>query len=151
VWGGSAGDLLAGMGGNDALNGAAGNDTLSGGAGIDTLTGGSGNDLFVFDTTLSSSTNVDVITDLAAGDFIALDNDIFAALGSAGALAAGQFYSGAGLTGANVVGQTAGVYYNTTTGGLYYDVDGFGGVAGVQFATLGSKPVLSAAAFVMEE
>ncbi|MCK6425594.1 MAG: calcium-binding protein [Burkholderiaceae bacterium] len=143
--------MLSGLGGNDALNGGAGNDTLSGGTGHDTLNGGAGNDQFVFDTALNAATNVDLVTDFSAGDLIVLDNDVFTALGAAGALAPTSFYSAAGMTGANLVGQTAGVYYNTTNGALYYDADGFGGVSGVQFATLGSKPVLSATSFVVGE
>jgi Ca2+-binding RTX toxin-like protein len=105
----------------------------------------------VFDTVPNAATNVDVISDFGAGDLIVLDNDVFTALGAAGALSAGAFYSGAGLTGASVVGQTGGVYYNTTTGSLYYDADGFGGSASVQFAGLTTKPLISAASFVVGE
>ncbi|HNG77955.1 MAG TPA: calcium-binding protein, partial [Burkholderiaceae bacterium] len=135
----------------NVLTGNEGNNTLNGGDGNDTLIGGAGNDTFVFDTALNAATNVDVISDFAAGDLVLLDNDIFTALGAAGALSAGQIYSGAGVTGASVAGQTAGVYYDTSTGSLYYDADGFGGTAAVQFATLTSKPVLTASSFVVGE
>jgi Ca2+-binding RTX toxin-like protein len=50
-----------------------------------------------------------------------------------------------------VAGQTAGVYYDTTTGSLYYDADGLGGDAAVQFATLTTKPSLSAGSLVVLE
>jgi Ca2+-binding RTX toxin-like protein len=149
--GGALADTLSGMAGNDGLNGGAGNDTLYGGLGNDTLAGGAGADSFVFDTVPNAATNVDVISDFGAGDLIVLDNDVFTALGAAGTLAGSAFYSGAGLTGASVVGQTGGVYYNTTTGGLYYDADGFGGSASVQFAGLANKPVLSASSFLVAE
>ncbi|WP_251972473.1 putative Ig domain-containing protein [Sphaerotilus microaerophilus] len=151
LFGGALADSLSGMAGNDKLDSGAGNDLLAGGVGTDTLIGGAGNDTFIFDTLLNASTNVDVISDFAAGDLIAVDNDIFTALGAAGALSAGQFYSGAGATGASVAGQTAGVYYNTSTGSLYYDADGFGGSAAVQFASLATKPVLTAASFSIGE
>jgi Ca2+-binding RTX toxin-like protein len=151
LFGGALADSLSGMAGNDKLDSGAGNDLLAGGVGTDTLIGGAGNDTFIFDTLLNASTNVDVISDFAAGDLIAVDNDIFTALGAAGALSAGQFYSGAGVTGASVAGQTAGVYYNTSTGSLYYDADGFGGSAAVQFASLATKPVLTAASFSIGE
>ena len=144
-------NVLTGNALANTLNGAVGNDTLGGGTGNDTLYGGAGADTFVFDTVLNATTNVDVISDFAAGDLVSLDNDIFTALGAAGALSAGQFYSGAGVTGASVAGQTAGVYYNTSTGSLYYDVDGVGGNAAVQFASLTTKPTLTASSFVVGE
>jgi serralysin len=124
---------------------------LNGGAGSDTLIGGEGVDTFVFDSTLGLSSNVDAIVDFAAGDVISLDNDFFTALGAAGALSAVQFSSAAGLNGASVEGQTAGIYYDSTTGSLYYDADGFGGTAGVNFAVLNGVPTLSAASFVIQE
>ena len=57
-----------------------------------------------------------------------------------GALQAGQFFSGAGVTGGTGAG---GVYYDTTTGSVYYDADGSGGLASTKFATLSGLPVLT--------
>jgi Ca2+-binding RTX toxin-like protein len=131
---GTGNTLDNGITGNASANtlvGGDGNDTLSGGLGTDTLTGGAGNDVFVFNMALAK--NVDKITDFdAAADAIALDHHIFAALGL-GALAPSAFQAGAGS-----VATSAGVHiiFNTATGGLFYDADGSGGAAAVQFATI---------------
>jgi Ca2+-binding RTX toxin-like protein len=60
-----------------------------------------------------------------------LDDNIFAALGSPGALAAGAFKAGAAATDADDR-----IIFNNATGALLYDADGVGGTAAVQFATL---------------
>jgi Ca2+-binding RTX toxin-like protein len=132
---------LSGLAGNDILDGGAGNDTLLGGAGNDTLMGGAGSDTFVFDTALNEMTNVDTIVDFAAGDHLQLSATIFSALGAPGVLGADHFHSGAGLTGA-AAGQGAGIYYDSSTGSMYYDADGFGGNAAVKFATMAGHAVV---------
>ncbi|NOT14571.1 MAG: calcium-binding protein [Methylotenera sp.] len=136
--------------GNDAANkliGGLGNDTLTGGLGNDTLTGGSGSDVFVFSSTLGA-TNVDTITDFVVADQIHLDSAIFDAL-SAGALSGSDFVSGAGAVAG--LDSTDRIIYNTTTGDLYYDADGNGGVAAVKFATLGTTthPTMTASEFTI--
>jgi Ca2+-binding RTX toxin-like protein len=138
---------------NNLLTGNALANTLNGGLGNDTFSGGAGADIFVFDTALSALGNVDQITDFstAQGDVIWLDNDIFTVLGTAGAMNAAQFYSGVGLIGSTSIAQGAGIYYNTTTGGLYYDADGFGGSAAVKFATLAGTQTLSSTTFAVIE
>jgi Ca2+-binding RTX toxin-like protein len=137
--GGPGTDTLNGGAGNDTLNGGAGSDTLIGGAGNDTLTGGNGADSFVFNFALSATTNKDTITDFTSGtDKIQLSKAVMAALGSTlGTLAAGQFWSGAGVT-AGHDGDDR-IAYNTTTGALYYDADGSGAGAAVQIALLGTS------------
>jgi Ca2+-binding RTX toxin-like protein len=149
--GGNALDnVLAGNALNNLLAGAWGADTLYGGLGNDTLYGGVGNDQFVFDTAAAVG-NVDTLADWSAGDLIALDNDVYSALGAGGALSASQFTSGAGVTGASLAGQGAGVYYDSSTGNLYYDADGFGGTAALQFASVTAKPALTFASFVVAD
>jgi Ca2+-binding RTX toxin-like protein len=130
----------------DVIVGGAGADTLNGGLGKDTLTGGAGADRFDFSTALSAATNADTITDFdTEADFIGLESGVFSALAE-GALEEGAFVSGAGRTTAADAGDR--IIYNTTTGALYYDADGLGGAAAIQFATLtGSPDALSAADF----
>jgi Ca2+-binding RTX toxin-like protein len=123
-------DYLTGGDGNDMLGGFDANDTLQGGGGQDILYGGYGMDTFVFDTALDPS-NVDTLQDFAgADDTIALDSAIFIALG-AGDLAATAFQATTGN-----VAQDADVriLFDTASGGLYYDADGSGAAAAVQFA-----------------
>lgn len=156
VSGGSGNDRLSGDDGNDVVIGGAGADYLLGGAGIDALggglgndklTGGTGADVFVFDTALSSTSNVDTITDFTSGfDGLLLDNDIFSAL-QTGALTPGQFYAGYGAKAAHDADDR--IVYDTSTGALYYDKDGINGASAIKFAMLGlgSHPTLSASDF----
>jgi len=139
-------DTLYGDAGNDTLNGDAGNDRLYGGAGNDRLTGGSGRDSFVFNTALGS-TNRDTITDYStANDTIRLENAVFTRLTSTGALDSANFKQ-------NTTGRATDsndyIVYNTTTGALFYDRDGSGTGAAVQFATLSTRPTMSAGEFLV--
>ena len=128
---GSANQII-GNDGNDTINGAKGNDTLIGGAGDDSLTGAQGGDAFQFRGTLAFA-GVDTITDMASGsDRIGIEGVWIGE--AAGALSQNQFRSGAGVTTANTLDQR--VIYNTTTGDLYIDADGKGGVAAVKIAVL---------------
>jgi Ca2+-binding RTX toxin-like protein len=123
-------NFLVGNVAANALNGGLGNDTLDGGNGNDVLTGGDGNDVFVFDTELGAA-NVDQISDfLQLADLIQLDETIFEAL-DVGGLSAEAF-----LVGAEASSATNRIIYDDSTGALYYDSDGVGGVAEIQFATL---------------
>ena len=139
-------NLLSGLAGNDTLNGGAGTDTLIGGAGADTLTGGTGADTFVVDI-LETAANRDAITDFAhLADHLAFARSAFAALASLppGVLDQAQFALGAAATTAQQH-----LVYTQGTGSLYYDVDGAGGAAQILVATLTTKPVLSAADFLI--
>lgn len=145
---------------DNQLSGLAGNDTLAGHMGNDTLTGGEGLDRFVF--THAGAENADVITDFnAEDDSIVLSAEWlnFAATGEAGTgglaglsfvggdavgnpLAAGSFFSGAGLTGADA-GSLGGIYLDTQDGRFYYNATAdVGGDA----LLLGSVSVAAAAA-----
>ena len=124
---------LNGLNGNDSLAGGVGNDILNGGTGNDSMNGGAGQDVFVFDTALNLLTNRDTIQGFSVvDDQIQLDATIFSAIGAT--LDANEFRGGAGITTAATVDQH--IIFNSTTGALYYDADGFGGQAGTQFATL---------------
>jgi Ca2+-binding RTX toxin-like protein len=114
---------------NDAFTG-------SSGAGNDTLIGGAGSDTFVFASALTA--NRDTVRDFAPGvDKLRLDDDIFTAL-TPGALSADAFVKGSGVTSAQDASDR--IVYDTATGALYYDADGAGGAAAVQFAVLAGTP-----------
>ena len=144
--GGSGNDILLGGVGNDILSGDAGNDTLTGGAGVDSLSGGVGNDIFVFNAT-DTFTSLDTISSFAnvAGndDIIHLDDLVFTGL-AAGTLAATAFVTG---TAALDAGDR--IVYNAATGALYYDSDGDGAAAQLQFATLNPAATLSNVDFMV--
>ncbi|MBY0565787.1 MAG: hypothetical protein K2P70_00625 [Hyphomonadaceae bacterium] len=123
-------DTLTGGGGVDNLDGSNGNDTVNGGLGADTLYGGAGADAFVFSTTLGGG-NVDSIVGFSVvDDIIHLDVSVFTGIGL-GVLAANAFVIGAAALDADDR-----IIYNAATGALFYDADGDGAGAAVQFATL---------------
>jgi serralysin len=129
------------------VRGGAGNDILDGGLGNDTLFGGNGNDAFIFKSTLGAN-NVDRILDFnAANDSIHLENAVFRALPATGTLSAAAFTYGTAAADA-----TDRVIFDSNTGALYYDADGTGAAAAMQFATLdpaGFSGTLSAATFLV--
>jgi Ca2+-binding RTX toxin-like protein len=136
--GNTAANVLNGNSGNDVLNGGLGNDTLIGGAGIDT---------FVFDSLLNATTNRDTLTDFSVtDDTLRLDQTVFAKLTTLGGLSAAFFCSS--TTGAAADSNDY-ILYNTSSGALAYDTDGNGAGAAIQFATLTTKPTLTAADFVV--
>ncbi len=144
IIGNMAANQLIGLGGNDKLNGMEGADTLNGGTGNDVLNGGLGKDLLIggadFDVFIFNAAagvaNSDVISGyVSAQDRIELDDAVFGAL-SVGALAAVNF--AANLTGLAVRASDR-IIYETDTGDLSYDADGFGGAAGKVFANVGAN------------
>jgi Ca2+-binding RTX toxin-like protein len=135
--GGEGNDTLRGLGGNDTLSGEGGNDRLEGRSGNDSLTGGSGVDHFVFRDSPTTG-GVDRITDFVRGtDELLFENAVFTALGTSGAMAAGdgRFRS---VTGTTTTGQdsTDRLIYNSSTDNLYYDSDGSGSGGSVLVATV---------------
>ncbi len=129
----------------NTITGNAGNNVLNGSTGRDTLTGAGGADHFFFNTALSSTTNVDRITDYSvASDTIRLENSIFTAVGATGTLAAAAFRIGAAAADA-----TDRIIYNSATGALLYDADGSGAGAARQFATLDDGLALTRSDFLI--
>ena len=125
-----ADDLIGGKG-KDTIEGGNGNDTISGGKGHDVLDGDKGADHFVFDAALNSK-HSDVILGFDQGtDKIALDGDIFVALG--GSITSGEVRSN--LTG-DAQDKNDKLIYETDTGKLFYDADGNKAGAKVLIATL---------------
>jgi serralysin len=123
--GNNAGNEVIGNNGNNFLNGSGGRDFL---------TGLGGQDTFVFNSALAAPNNVDEITDFAVGiDTIALDDAVFTALPRPGILArdltAAEF-----VTGTAAQDASHRIIYNSATGALFYDSDGVGGAAAIQFA-----------------
>jgi serralysin len=143
---GSAGaNTLKGDLGNDVLTGGLGSDKLYGEAGKDTLTGGTGRDVFIFTAALNPHTNVDHITDFShVYDTIQLAHGAFAALTHKGALSPAAF-----TLGAHAHDESDRIIYNKATGALYYDSDGVGGHAQIEFAVLTHHPSIAANDFVV--
>ena len=110
-------------------------------------TNGAEKDVYAFDTALSSAPHVESISDFMAGfDKIALDKNIFTELKEDGVLSSDFFR--ASVDGA-AVGEHDYILYNTTSGALYYDADGNGQGAAVEFATLTTKPTVSSHDFMI--
>jgi Ca2+-binding RTX toxin-like protein len=114
--------LIAGNSGGNIIDGKGGNDILI---------GYGGNDSFAFTTALGAN-NVDQIIGFVPGlDRILLDDAVFTGL-TPGALPPGAY-----RTGSAAVDADDRIIYDNDTGALLFDVDGVGGAAAVQFATIG--------------
>lgn len=138
IEGNTGSNTLRGNSGNDTLNGAAGNDKLYGGSGADALTGGTGQDIFIFDTGLGVA-HVDRIIDFSvADDTIWLDDAVFTKAGRIGDLKASAFHIGSKADDSDDR-----IIYDMTAGKLFYDADGSGAGAAVQFATIGKNLALT--------
>lgn len=137
-------NILAGNAGNDNLAGNAGNDVLIGGLGNDKLNGGLGSDIFRFDAGLTNNRDT-IIGYNVADDTIQLASSVFKSLVTAGELTADMFVSGAGITAAADANDF--LIYNSSTGALYYDADGNGTGAAIQFITLSAGLALTHADF----
>ncbi len=121
------------------ITGNVGNNRIDGGLGADRLTGLNGDDKFVFSTALGSG-NVDTITDFAPGDDrILLDDAVFAGIGPAGPLSSAFLVLGTAAADADDR-----IIYNPLNGRLFYDADGNGAGARVQFAEIGAGLSLQA-------
>ncbi|MEE1657291.1 calcium-binding protein [Microvirga sp. CF3062] len=140
-------NTLRGLSGNDVLKASSGNDTLKGDAGSDKLYGGLGNDklyggtgtgkdVFVFDTKLSNTKNVDRIYDFNSKyDSIQLENKIFTKLGK-DSVKGVKFKSDMFVKSKAALDREDRIIYDKDTGALYYDKDGTGSAAQIKIATL---------------
>ncbi|WP_139026354.1 calcium-binding protein [Methyloversatilis universalis] len=146
ITGNELNNRLAGGDGADTLLGMDGNDWLDGGRGLNTLTGGDGADAFYFGVAPQAGT-LSTITDFDLAD------DRFVLKSSAFAGIAGRFGTGetplaatAFQSSDDAVADTAAVriLYDSSSGALYYDADGSGAGAAVQFAQIGSGLSLDA-------
>jgi len=143
LYGEAGNDVLTGKGGGDYLFGGSGNDWLDSGFGCDVLIGGSGADQFRFTTALGAG-NVDTIQDFSAaeGDRIVLSRAVFMDIG-VGALSSTYFKAGAATSFEHHI------LYDQASGGLFYDIDGSGGVAAIKFAALTAGTALNASHFLI--
>lgn len=141
--GNTGANVLKGEAGHDRINGGAGNDTIYGGAGNDTLFGALGIDGFRFDTALNAATNVDKIADFkAVDDTIFLDRSIFSGIAADGTLSSDAFRAGTAALDADDR-----IIYDQSTGKIFYDADGSGGIAAVLFAQVNANTALTNADF----
>jgi Ca2+-binding RTX toxin-like protein len=140
IRGDASANRIAGTQGSDTIKGDAGGDVLIGAGGNDVLYGGTSTkkgdgaaDTFVFNTALNGTSNVDTIYafEASAIDKIALDQLLFAAIGSA--LDSTEFRANAG---GNAVDSDDFILFDTSTGNLFYDSDGSLAGGKVLFATL---------------
>jgi len=126
---------------DQSIIGNAGTNIIDGKGGSDGLWGLGGNDTFFFSTALGP-TNVDRIYDFdPIADTIRLDDAIF------GGLSLGSLSLGAFAVGPIAAQSDDRIIYDPTSGKLYFDADGIGGMAQVHFATLNAGLSLTAADF----
>ncbi|MGO4387073.1 calcium-binding protein [Microvirga sp. 2YAF29] len=136
-------NTLTGNAKNNILSGLEGNDSLYGGLGKDQLRGGAGKDVFVLDTKLNKSTNVDKVLDFKSkDDSFYLDNSIFKKLGSGTFSKPKKFKSDMFVEGTKAKDAEDRIVYDKKSGTLYYDADGTGASAQVKIATLSNKTKL---------
>jgi Ca2+-binding RTX toxin-like protein len=125
---GTAAINLTGNANGNNIFGNNGANTLNGRGGNDDLNGLGGADRFLFDSQLDAAQNVDRIVDFTQGaDLIVLENTIFDAF-AAGDLAAERFVTTAPQQ------ANDNIIYDIATGALFYDPDGNGAGAAIQFA-----------------
>ena len=140
-------DALTGSNAANIIEGGAGSDVINGGLGNDTLWGETGADFFLFNSVLGAA-NVDTIADFSiTDDTIRLENTgtgLFNALTTTGTLAADAFYIGPAAH-----STTDRIIYDMLTGKLFYDADGSGVTAAIQFATVAPALSLTNADFVV--
>ncbi|HVQ08004.1 MAG TPA: Ig-like domain-containing protein [Allosphingosinicella sp.] len=143
--------FLVGGNGNDYLRGGS---TMEAGQGNDmivldspgaTASGGAGADTFVMPTSAALSGPGGGNAPFQILDYAVADDTIN--LFQAGDLALGQLSASAFVVGTAAGDADDRIIYNNTTGALFYDADGNGAGAAVQFATLSTGLALTASEF----
>jgi len=143
--GGSGNDVVIGNAAANVIRGGSGADRLNGLDGNDVLTGGAGGDTFVFNVKPSKSANLDRITDFSViDDTIQLENAVFTKVGAAGKLSSAAFWAGT-----KAHDSSDRVIYDAASGALFYDSDGTGAAAQIQFALLAKGLKMTAADFLV--
>ena len=130
---------------DNRIIGNAGDNVLKGLGGSDVLLGNGGADRFVFST--APAAGIDTILDFEGG------TDTIVLAGAAGQpfsdLASGSLAAGAFVIGSSAVAPEDMIVYDASTGALYFDADGNGASAAIQFATLQAGLSLTAADFAV--
>ena len=91
----------------------------------------------MFNSALVAGANIDTLTDFSASDdTLRLDADVFGAFTAGVAVTAAQYLAAPGATAAADGLQR--LVFDTSSGSLYYDADGAGGVAAIKFAIFGT-------------
>jgi serralysin len=143
--GGTGNDVIFGNTAANSLKGGAGADRLDGLEGNDVLWGNAGKDVFLFDTKPSTTANLDHIADFSVSDdTIYLENAVFTKVGSPGKLSSSAFW-----TGTKAHDSSDRIIYDSSHGGLYYDADGTGKTASVEFAELSKGLKMTASDFLI--
>ncbi|WP_279306561.1 calcium-binding protein [Microvirga solisilvae] len=140
---GTGNDTLYGGNGNDTLFGGDGNDLLYGGNGKDALYGGAGYDTFIFDVRPNVRTNLDNIADFNPRyDTIKLSSAAFK-------ISKGTLKSGAFVVGNAFKQSDDRILYLKSQGALFYDPDGSGKAAAIQFASITKNLALTYKDFII--
>lgn len=140
-------NVIKGGSGSDRLYGGAGDDTIYGGAGKDTINGETGKDVFVFDTRPAKGKQDTILSYKTRDDSIWLDNAVFTKLGKGSFEQPVKLSSKAFWTGNKAHDRDDRIIYDKNTGALYYDQDGTGMKAAVQFAKLDKNLKMTASEF----
>ncbi|WP_268934368.1 calcium-binding protein [Sphingobium yanoikuyae] len=130
-------NVLAGNSGDNVIRGFGGNDVLSGGAGRDS---------FGFDAAPGAGDLVQITDFSVADDIILLSHDQFGPIGS-GSGGWGLLDPDAFVIGSVAADANDRILYDSATGALFYDADGNGAEAAVQFALLTPGLALTSADF----
>ena len=141
------GDVSRGDGNDIFKNKGKGkSDLIDTGDGNDLVVFGKKADKLLFDSTLNSATNVDTVKKFESGkDMIHLDVDVFSTI-APGTLTNAQFHKGTSAADADDR-----IIYDKASGALYYDADGTGGTAQVQFAKFDPGTKVKAGDFTIGE
>jgi len=132
IIGTAAGETLTGTATGETIRGLAGNDTLLGKEGNDILIGNRDADVYVFDTALNATTNLDEVVGFSRNqDTMHLDDAIFTGL-ALGALKKKNFTIDDKATSKKHF-----IIYDDNSGLVYFDADGKkGGSQQIAFAQL---------------
>ena len=121
-------------------------DLIDTGDGHDLVVFGKKADKLLFDSALDASTNIDTVKKFQSGkDKFYLDEDIFSTI-TPGTLTNAQFHKGTSAADADDR-----IIYDKASGALYYDADGTGGTAQVQFAKFDPGTKVKAGDFTIGE